>query len=127
MRRLDDRGTLSIEYALILPAFLTLTLGVMDLGRLMWTQVTLDRAVQAAARCASVNSSACTTDAAVQAYAAGQAWGLTTQASNFTVTHPSCGVSVTAQLAFAFVMPWPTTGVSSVSASACYPQLSSGS
>ncbi len=124
MRRLDDRGAAALEYAVVVPAFLTLSLGVMDLARLVWTQVTLDRTVQAAARCAVVNSTTCGSDAAIQTYATGQAWGLTTSTTNFTVSHPSCGVTVSAQLAFQFVVPWPTMTLSSLTASACYPKFS---
>lgn len=124
MRRLDDRGALSIEYAVLLPVFLSLVFGVMDLGRLVWTQVTLDRAVQAAARCAAINSTSCGTNSAVQTYATTQTWGLTTAASNFTVTHPSCGVTVSASLPFQLVVPWPGVNLSTLSATACYPVLS---
>jgi Flp pilus assembly protein TadG len=124
MRQIDDRGALSLEYAALLPVFLSLVFGIMDLGRLVWTQVTLDRAVQAAARCAAINSVSCGTDAAVQTYATTQTWGVTTSAGAFTVTHPSCGVSVSATLSFQLVVPWPGSNLSSLSASACYPKLS---
>jgi len=43
-------GTVAIEYALILPVMLLFTLGIMDTGRLLWTYITLTRAVEAAAR-----------------------------------------------------------------------------
>ena len=124
MRSIDDRGASSLEYAVLLPVFLSLVFGVMDLGRLVWTQVTLDRAVQAAARCAAINSTTCGTDAAVQTYATTQTWGLTTSTGVFAVTHPTCGVTVSVALPFQLVVPWPGSNISSLSATACYPKLS---
>jgi Flp pilus assembly protein TadG len=124
MRKIDDRGATALEYAAVLPVFLSLVFGIMDFGRLIWTQTTLDRAVQAAARCAAINSTNCGTDAAVQTYATTQTWGLTTTSGLFTVTHPICGVSVSVALPFQLVVPWPGSNISSLSASACYPKLS---
>jgi Flp pilus assembly protein TadG len=116
----DERGAAAIEYAFVLPALLGFALGVMDLGRLVWTEVTLDRAVQAAARCAVVNATTCGTDAGIQSYAAGQAWGMSVPTSSFTITRPACGVTVRAETSFAFTVPWPVN-ISSVQAAACYP------
>ena len=78
----EDRGAAAIEYAFVLPALLMFAFGIIDVGRLVWTQVTLDRAVQAAARCASVNSTTCGTDSAIQTYASGQAWGMSVPAAS---------------------------------------------
>ena len=94
MRRLDDKGAAMLEYAVVLPIFLSFTIGVMDMSRLLWTQVTLDRAVQSAARCAAVNTTACGGAAAIQTFAAGEAWGVSVASSNFAVSYPSCGVTV---------------------------------
>ncbi len=46
---------MAVEYGIILPVLLMLMLGIIDTGRLIWTQTTLDRAVEAAARCGAVN------------------------------------------------------------------------
>ena len=121
MRRLNDSGAALIEYAMVLPAFLGIVLGVMDASRLIWTQVTLDRAVQSAARCAAVNSTTCGANGAIQSFAAGEAWGLSATSANFTVSYPACGVTVSASLPFSFVAPWPGTSLSAVTAQACYP------
>ena len=60
---LRSSGSVAVEYGLLLPALLLLVLGVMDVGRLLWTQATLDRAVEAAARCAAVNTISCASTA----------------------------------------------------------------
>lgn len=122
MRRFwsDERGAAVIEYAYVLPVLLGFAVAVMDLGRLVWTEVTLDRAVQTAARCASVNATLCGVDAAVQSYAAGQAWGVSIPASSFEVTRPACGVTVSATMDFQYFVPWPSAPTT-VTAAACYP------
>jgi len=81
-------------------------LGVMDFGRLMWSNVTLARAVNVAARCASVNTTTCGTTALIQTYAVGQAWGLGLAAANFVPSVQTCGNQVIGTMSFVFVIPW---------------------
>jgi Flp pilus assembly protein TadG len=102
----DCDGTVAIEYALIIPAMLLFTLGIMDTGRLLWTYTTLYQAAEAGARCAAVDSVNCATTSQVQNYAVDQAWGLSIAASAFTVTNPTCGMQVSATYTFQFVIPW---------------------
>jgi Flp pilus assembly protein TadG len=52
-------GTTAIETAIVLPAFLLLLFAVIEAGLLFWTQTTLQSAVEAAARCAVVNTTQC--------------------------------------------------------------------
>jgi Flp pilus assembly protein TadG len=99
-------GTVAIEYALIMPAMLMFTLGIMDMGRLLWTYTTLFQATEAAARCAAVDATNCATTTQIQNYAVDQAWGLTIAAAAFTVTNPTCGMQVDATYSFQFVIPW---------------------
>src|SRR5436190_10000002 len=94
---LRRRGTAAIEYAIVLPVLLVFVLGTMDTGRLLWTYVTLNRATEAAARCAAISAAVptattCSTVALTQSYAANAAWGLTVPASAFTVSNPACGM-----------------------------------
>jgi Flp pilus assembly protein TadG len=111
-------GTTAIEFAILLPAFLLLLLGVVEFGRMIWTQVSLQQAVEAAARCLSVAQ--CTSSNA-PSYAVEQAYGLSVPASDFTVSSPSCGVEVSASYPFGFVVPslfpWQVT----LTAQSCYP------
>jgi len=116
-----ERGSVAIEYAIILPVFLVLVLGLMDTGRLIWTQTTLDRAVEAAARCASIDTAQCGTAAQVQSYAVGQAYGLTIESSAFTVITKACGISVAVEYPFQLVIPWIADDALTLIASACYP------
>src|SRR5260370_782168 len=63
----------AVEMAILFPAFLLLLLGICEFGRALWTQASLQYAVGAAARCASISSSQCSD---VPSYAATQAYGL---------------------------------------------------
>lgn len=115
-------GNTVIEFAIIAPAFLLLLLGTMEFARLLWTQSTLQQAVEAAARCASVNTSTCDNQSDTQTYAANQTYGLTVSSNVFTVTlNTACGNLVSASMPFNFVVsglfPWTPT----VKAQSCFP------
>jgi Flp pilus assembly protein TadG len=124
-------GSVAIEYGLILPAMLLFTLGIMDAGRLVWTNMTLSWATDAAARCGAVNTTTCPT-ANIPGYAAGlaQQFGIyDATAANFVATTPACGVQVQATYTFQFVVPWfpqfsasaPFGGTTmTLNATACY-------
>jgi Flp pilus assembly protein TadG len=113
-------GSVAIEYGIILPVFLLLVIGLLDAGRLIWTQTTLDRAVEAAARCAAIDAVQCGTAAQVQDYAVGQAFGLTIDASAFTVAAKTCGVEVAVSYPFRLVIPWVARDALTLHATACY-------
>ena len=121
-------GSMALEYGLLLPVLLLLMFGTMDVGRLLWTYTTLNRAVAASARCAAVNPSACGTPAEIASRAASEAWGLTVTPAAFTSQTLSCGAQVTANYNFSLLIPWiggnrpddlPNTITLTVSA--CYP------
>jgi Flp pilus assembly protein TadG len=129
-RLLTDRdGNVAIEFGVILPLLLLLTFGIIDLGRLLWTNMTLARATQAAARCGALNATACP-DVAV--YAASQTWGASDITSAaFTSATASCGFQVSATYNFQFTIPWfpqfgaASIGTTTLKASSCYPAQSS--
>jgi Flp pilus assembly protein TadG len=122
------RGSLAVEYAIVLPLLLTFVFGLIDASRLLWSYATLSRAVAAAARCASVNAIACGTVSAVQTYAVAQAWGIGLSSSAFAVTAATCGWQVQGTLGFQYLTPWfyiaapfGASNVLTLKASACYP------
>lgn len=51
---IDERGTAAVEFALISPIFFALLLGVVDIGRYMWTLNTMQYAVDEAVRAGAV-------------------------------------------------------------------------
>ncbi len=122
------RGTVAVEYALLLPALLLFMLGLVEVGRLYWTYSTLSRATEAAARCGAINTTTCATTTQIQDYAVTQAYGLTVDSSVFTASTASCGVQVSASYPFTLMIPWLTVGTASgafniitLSSTACYP------
>jgi Flp pilus assembly protein TadG len=115
-------GAVAIEYAIILPVLLVVVLGIIDVGRLLWTQTTLDRAVEAASRCAAINVTLCGTTAKIQSYAVTQAYGLAVTTMAFTVSAPTCGLSVKASFPFRLIIPWLARTSLTLTATSCYPR-----
>jgi Flp pilus assembly protein TadG len=88
----EHGGATAVEMAFLLPVFLLFMLGIEELGRALWTQVSLQFAVEAASRCAAVSPSLCTPT--VEGYAASQVFGMSIPSSAFTYTpNATCGVA----------------------------------
>lgn len=121
IRRLvgDSAGAAAVEFALVVPIFLLLLIGIMEFGRLLWTQNALHYAVEEAARCSAIDSSLCGSATATQSFAATRS-GLDFATSVFTVTTASCGSEVAASYPFAFVAFLSRYSVT-LKAQACYP------
>jgi Flp pilus assembly protein TadG len=115
-------GNTAVEFALLMPVFLLMFLGVIEFGRLLWTQVSLQHAVEAAARCAAVTPSQCDATTTLS-YAADEVFGQSVASSAFSVTSPSpsCGTQVKASLLFSFVVPALFPYNITLSAQSCYP------
>jgi len=110
-------GAAAIEFAILANALLLFLLGVIEFGRLYWTQSQLQYAAEAAAGYATVyavNNPSATT-AQIQTAAQNQAptyvYGTSVPASDFTVTPynavtnaPSCGNQVTVSYPFPFIV-----------------------
>ena len=114
-------GSVAVEMAIIVPVVLLFTVGLMEFGRAIWIQATLDYAVQSAARCGAVNAAVCGNASQTQAYAVTRAAGLTLNLSTFTVATSACGMQVTANLPFQFAAPGLLPYDITLTASACYP------
>jgi len=97
----DTRGATAVEFALTAPLFIAMLFGVIQVGLMLWTQFSMQHAVEAAARCASTG--ACVTSSDVQSYAVQYAIGLGFSPSVFTAASPGCGHSVQAAYTFYFV------------------------
>ena len=61
------RGATAVEFALVAPVFLAMTIGVVEMGRALWIKATMQHAVELTTRYFMVNNSA--TDATLQTYA----------------------------------------------------------
>jgi|SRR5690348_9478383 Flp pilus assembly protein TadG len=117
----ERRGTAALEFAFLMPAFLVMFLGIMEFGRLLWTQTTLQHAVEAAARYAAINYPSCSSTSQTQSYAAAEVFGQSVATSAFTLTCGACGTQVKGQVNFAFVVPALFPYTITLNAQSCYP------
>ena len=117
----DTHGATAVEFALTAPIFFAIVFGIAEGGLLLWTQAGLQHGVEAAARCASVNTTLCGSTSATQSYAAQNSFGLNPSPSSFTVSTPACGTQVSANYTFAFANYFPTPSLA-LTARACFPK-----
>ena len=117
----DERGVTAVEFAVTSPVYFLMLFGLAQAGMWLWADFTLQRAVDAASRCAAILTTTCGTTSAIQTYASNNVVGLSVPSSAFSVTHPSCGAEVSA----AYEVPTFTSGLGlpniTVHVSACYP------
>lgn len=118
----DRRGVTAVEFSLILPALLLLLFGIVEFGRLLWTQSALHFAVEEAARCATVDAANCGSASAVQSFAVARAAGLGLQNSVFSLTSPACGNQVSASYPFPFVLATLFPYSITLTAQSCFPK-----
>lgn len=115
----DRRGSIAVEFAILLPVQALLIFGGIDLVFAALTEERLSFATEAAARCGALNGSQCETAEATSTWAAHQSVGVPNiSAENFVVTFDAqCGgVSVVATYSYSgIVLPAVTLG-----SAACY-------
>ncbi|MDB5480327.1 MAG: TadE family protein [Caulobacteraceae bacterium] len=117
----DRRGTTAVEFALVAPALCLLIYGVMEFGRLAWTQSALNFAVEEAARCASVTPTVCGTSSQIATYAASEIATGYVPASAFSGATASCGHQVSATFAYPFIATGLFSMTPTLTATACFP------
>ena len=117
----DKSGTTAIEFAMTAPVFFALIAGIVEVGIVLWTQLSLQQGAEAAARCASINQTLCGTTADIQSYAVAQSYGLNPPASTFTVSTPACGKKVSASYTYNFVFGYFGFPNVTLSANSCFP------
>lgn len=67
---MGERGAAATEFALVAPVFLMMLFLLLDGGRMLFTKQALNELATAAARCAALQPSGCTTAAEVRSWAA---------------------------------------------------------
>ena len=117
----DDRGISSLEFALVLPAFLMITIGGMHLSMLGFTAASLHFATEDAARCGAVQTTRCTSTTVTQTHALSKFNNITGTTATFTAASgQTCGYRVQGSVTYTL-----KTGIASMnvplSATACYP------
>jgi Flp pilus assembly protein TadG len=119
-------GTALIEFALTVPVLLTLMLGIIEFGRVLWAQNALHYAVEEAARCMTFNATSCGSTSATQNYAAATSGMTFANASAvFTpTTAVACGAVTGNKVTASYPFPFLTTFFSysiTLTAQACFP------
>lgn len=117
----DERGIAAVEFAITSPVYFLMLFGLAQAGMWLWADFSLQRAVDAASRCAAILTTTCGTTSAIQTYATNNVVGFSVPSSAFSVTTASCGAQVSA----AYDVPTFTSGLGlpnvTVHVSACYP------
>jgi len=113
-----NAGTTAVEFALIAAPLVMLVVGTLYAGLVMYSVAGLHSAVEAGARCYSVNASQCGTVSATETYAQNNYEGVGTP--TFTASSAACGHEVSGTLSLtlnAGVASWNVP----LSATACFP------
>src|SRR5712691_3407992 len=114
-----EDGNPAVEFGLLAPVLLLFLFGIMEGGRMLWTLNALHYSVQEAARCASINTTACGSASQIQTFAAGRA-GAGFAPSVFTAAVAGCGNRVSASYTMPLNIPFVTHSIS-LTAQSCYP------
>jgi len=132
----DDGGS-AVEFALVVVPLLLIVFGIVEYGRLMWTQAAIQETAMATARCMGLKQSSCATNGSYsqsQTLSFVQAKGL-----NWSISIPTSGVTlsssatcsgasgfsqVTISFTFASAVPILLASLSDgvqIQAAACFP------
>jgi len=117
----DRRGVTALEFAILLPFFVTLVLGMMQISQVLWTQMALQHAVEMAARCASINAASCGNANQIQTFAAAQVYGMAIPAGTFSASTTTCGNQVLASFPYTLDIPLVPLPALTLTARSCYP------
>jgi Flp pilus assembly protein TadG len=118
LRRRND-GAAALEFAMVIPAFIALTVGAMFTANLVFTVASMHYATEAAARCASIQTTVCTSAGVIQSYATSHYAGPSVSPS-FVYSTAGCGHTVTGTVTYSLNIGSMTQNVP-VSTSSCYP------
>ena len=111
-------GASAVEFALVLPAFIAVTLGMMYLCMMVYASVALHYAVEDTARCAATSTS--TTCSNVQTYGASHYLGPGVSSQTYTLTSVACGKRVVGSANFTLFNGLTNRSVA-LSAQSCFP------
>ena len=130
-------GTMAVEFALLAVPFLMLSFGIIEFGRLIWTNEALQATAAIGARCMGVLASSCASSGAYSSsntstyiLSVASGWNVTLPSSALTLTTSgTCGgvtgfSQVTISYSFQTVVPNLLTSLSAgvpLSVQACFP------
>ena len=122
-RTKGERGASAVEFALVVPLFLLILIGIVNIGVVVAQQISLGNAARQAARYAVVDGPTCT-DVEAQARGALNAPNMDSTGPTFTLTGGSCpkpcegsanrtdpNITVTLSYTSPWVVPFPVPGL----------------
>lgn len=115
----DENGAGAAEFVLVVIPFMALVMGIIGLSTMMYANHNLQYAVEAAARCFSVNATSCSTIGDTQTYAATRYSGPNISPV-FVANSGGCGHTVTGTANFTLDAIVVDINVP-LSATACFP------
>jgi Flp pilus assembly protein TadG len=115
----NEGGAAAIEFSIVGPVFLLMMIGAAYSCMLMFAQSSLQYAVEAGARCASVQTTVCTSGTAITTFAQ-NAYNGPLISPTFTYATAACGHQVNSSVNFGFNLGFWNATIP-LSATACYP------
>ena len=112
-----------MESAFSLATFFMFIFGIVHIARVLWIVASLHFAAESAARCASVNTTTCNSQTAIQNYALTKYYGESLGGTNpFHYSgNTGCGNTVTASYTYSLVIPFAGSYSLPLAAAACFP------
>ena len=117
----SESGVAAVDFAIIVTAFISMMFGIINIGLILWDLGSMQYAVEAAARCASVDATNCGSANAIQTFALTQYYGESLASNPFTYAATGCGHTVTASYTYSLNLPLVTTYSVPLAATACFP------
>jgi Flp pilus assembly protein TadG len=108
-----DRGSVAVEFALLLPILLLLVFGVVDFGRAISAQITLTQAAREGARLAALGQPSTTVVSRAQSAATGLSPVTVTVTSTCPV-NAGAGVDAVVQTSYAFSFVTPVGAIAAM-------------
>ena len=115
----DARGSTAVEMAMLLPVFVILLFGVINVSQMAGALSGMHYAVEEGARCFAVNKTVCGSVTTTRGFTTSRYHG-PAPAPTFAVTTAGCGHTVTATATFNLELAITRLNVP-LSATACYP------
>lgn len=102
----DQRGVAAVEFGMVAPVFFGLLLGIIDVGRYMWTLNTMQYAIDQAVRTAVVQK--ITAEDEIQGLVTNALAGLNTGDVTVGVVPDASTLTITADTTYSFLFPIST-------------------
>ena len=117
--KMNEQGTAAVEFAIVGPIFLSLTVGMIYVCMLLFSMASMQYAVEEGARCASVRTTICTSNATTVTHTQNAYYGPLISPT-FTSTTTACGHQVHGTASFTLNTGLRTISVPMV-ANSCFP------